>query len=160
MLRQAAWGAALPRADTSTCLDVCIASSVLRLLQVGGTPAHAQQKANGSGRSRGGARRDDVDMEVTFAPGLETLGERLAAKRAPKQAETVWEQYMRRRRCPIYSQYLCQAAACNLDVAHANQGKCAGLQAYNACMQTAMAIPEQDARVKELFVIVNKEGNP
>ena len=92
--------------------------------------------------------------------GWRRWGSGLAAKRAPKQAETVWEQYMRRRRCPIYSQYLCQAAACNLDVAHANQGKCAGLQAYNACMQTAMAIPEQDARVKELFVIVNKEGNP
>lgn len=42
-------------------------------------------------------------MEVTFASGLETLGERLAAKRAPKGAETVWDQYIRRRRRGLFS---------------------------------------------------------
>ena len=64
--------------------------------------APGQQEGNGGGRrGRSAARGGDVDMEVTFAPGLETLGERLAAKRAPKQAETVWEQYLRRRRCRL-----------------------------------------------------------
>ena len=69
----------------------------------GGTGEGKQLKPTGGGRGRGARRDDDVDMEVTFASGLETLGERLAAKRAPKQAETVWEQYLRRRRCPLCS---------------------------------------------------------
>ena len=42
-----------------------------------------------------------MEMEVTFVPGLEGLGERLLAKKAERDAqkgETVWEAYMRRSR--------------------------------------------------------------
>lgn len=41
-------------------------------------------------------------MEVTFLPGLENLGERLLAKKRDQEArkgETVWDAYMRRKRC-------------------------------------------------------------
>lgn len=43
----------------------------------------------------------DMEMEVTFLPGLENLGERLLAKKREEEArkgETVWEAYMRRKR--------------------------------------------------------------
>ena len=42
-----------------------------------------------------------MEMEVTFLPGLEGLGERLLSKKWAEQAkkgETVWEAYMRRKR--------------------------------------------------------------
>ncbi|GAB4817011.1 hypothetical protein N2152v2_004057 [Parachlorella kessleri] len=42
-----------------------------------------------------------MEMEVTFLPGLENLGERLLAKKRDQEArrgETVWEAYMRRKR--------------------------------------------------------------
>lgn len=42
-----------------------------------------------------------MEMEVTFMPGLENLGERLLAKKrdeAAKKGETVWDAYMRRKR--------------------------------------------------------------
>ena len=41
----------------------------------------------------------DVDMQVTFDSGLETLGERLASKKGSKAAETLWQAYEKRRRC-------------------------------------------------------------
>ena len=40
--------------------------------------------------------------QVTFTPGLEGLGERLLAKKrdaAAQKAETVWQAYLRRKRC-------------------------------------------------------------
>ncbi len=43
----------------------------------------------------------DMEMEVTFLPGLENLGERLLAKKREEEArkgETVWDAYMRRKR--------------------------------------------------------------
>ena len=42
-----------------------------------------------------------MEMEVTFLPGLENLGERLLAKKRDQEArkgETVWDAYMRRKR--------------------------------------------------------------
>lgn len=45
-----------------------------------------------------------MEMEVTFQPGLEGLGERLLAKRrdeAARKGETVWDAYMRRKRCAL-----------------------------------------------------------
>jgi hypothetical protein len=42
-----------------------------------------------------------MEMEVTFLPGLENLGERLLAKKRAQEArkgETVWDAYLRRRR--------------------------------------------------------------
>lgn len=51
-------------------------------------------------RSGGGGDRD-VDMEVSFLPGLD-LGQELYEKRRNKQsrlAETVWQAYERRRKC-------------------------------------------------------------
>lgn len=69
-----------------------------RRKQAGAEADEGRRKARG-GRGSGG--QVDVDMEVTFASGLETLGERLAAKRAPKAAHTVWEHYIQRRRCPF-----------------------------------------------------------
>lgn len=42
-----------------------------------------------------------MEMEVTFLPGLENLGERLLARKRDEEArkgETVWEAYMRRKR--------------------------------------------------------------
>lgn len=43
---------------------------------------------------------DEVDLEVTFEPGLESLAGRLAAKKeeAGKGGETVWESYIRRKK--------------------------------------------------------------
>lgn len=49
----------------------------------------------------GGDDNKNMEMEVTFASGLEGLGERLIAKRKEAEAkagETVWEAYMRRKR--------------------------------------------------------------
>ena len=43
-----------------------------------------------------------MDMEIVFQPGLEGLGERLlAGKRgkAGRSSETVWDAYMRKRKC-------------------------------------------------------------
>ncbi|KAK9840918.1 hypothetical protein WJX81_000303 [Elliptochloris bilobata] len=57
--------------------------------------AHGRQ----AGGRPGGGR--DVDMQVTFTPGLEGLGERLLAKKrdaAAQKAETVWQAYLRRKR--------------------------------------------------------------
>ena len=73
-------------------------------MQVGASRQAGQAGGAEEGRRKPKWKRSndgqgDVDMEVTFAPGLETLGERLAAKRAPKAAQTVWEQYIQRRRC-------------------------------------------------------------
>lgn len=46
-------------------------------------------------------RRGDVDMEVTFTPGLEGLGARLLAQnrdQAARKDETVWQSYLRRQK--------------------------------------------------------------
>ncbi len=47
---------------------------------------------------RGAQGEGDVDMQVTFDSGLETLGERLASKKSSKAAETLWQAYEKRRR--------------------------------------------------------------
>jgi len=52
--------------------------------------------------STGALKRDkNMEMEVTFVPGLENLGRRLLAKKQEernKKGETVWEAYLRRKR--------------------------------------------------------------
>ncbi|KAK9828879.1 hypothetical protein WJX72_002532 [[Myrmecia] bisecta] len=66
----------------------------------------AEASSSGSEGEAGGAARvaskeRGMEMEVTFTPGLEGLGERLAAKqrdKAERKGETVWEAYLRRRR--------------------------------------------------------------
>lgn len=48
-------------------------------------------------------------LQVTFTPGLDGLGERLLAKKrdaAAKKAETVWDAYLRRKRCARRPQML------------------------------------------------------
>ena len=43
----------------------------------------------------------DMDMEVTFTPGLEGLGARLLAQRkeaSQRKGDTVWEAYLRRQK--------------------------------------------------------------
>lgn len=60
-------------------------------------------RQNGAAARRGGAAAGDrdVDMEVSFMPGLD-LGQQLYEKRRDKQsrqAETVWQAYERRRKC-------------------------------------------------------------
>lgn len=56
--------------------------------------------SEGEDEQGGGAKAEgDVDMQVTFDSGLETLGERLASKKGSKAAETLWQQYEKRRRC-------------------------------------------------------------
>jgi len=53
-------------------------------------------------RQNTGRAKRDMDMEVVFQPGLEGLGERLlAGKRgkAGRNSETVWDAYMRKRKC-------------------------------------------------------------
>jgi hypothetical protein len=50
-----------------------------------------------------------MEMEVTFLPGLENLGERLLAKRrdeAARKGETVWDAYLRRKRCGSSGEWL------------------------------------------------------
>ena len=46
-------------------------------------------------------QEDQGDLEVTFGPGLEALSAKLAEKAAKggKKRDTLWEDYMRRRRC-------------------------------------------------------------
>lgn len=61
------------------------------------------EKEEGSSGEEAEEEADDekMDMEVTFVPGLEGLGERLMAKRRDAQAkagETVWDAYMRRKK--------------------------------------------------------------
>lgn len=60
------------------------------------------EREGGEGSEEGGEEGDEkMDMEVTFVPGLEGLGERLVAKRREAEAragETVWDAYMRRKR--------------------------------------------------------------
>ena len=49
-----------------------------------------------------GRAQRDMDMEVVFQPGLDGLGERLLAGKRGKAAlssETVWDAYMRKRKC-------------------------------------------------------------
>ena len=67
------------------------------------------------GRARHGAN-GDMDMQVTFAGGLDDLGERLAAKRAEAAhgGKTVWEEYLRRRRCSVICIPCTGAAVCLL----------------------------------------------
>ena len=60
---------------------------------------------------RGAEEEGNVDMQVTFDSGLETLGERLASKKGSKAAETLWQAYEKRRRCcpnPV-AQYVTRA---------------------------------------------------
>ena len=43
----------------------------------------------------------DMDMEVTFTPGLEGLGARLLAQKkdaSQRKGDTVWEAYLRRQK--------------------------------------------------------------
>uniref|UniRef100_A0A1D2AGV6 Uncharacterized protein n=2 Tax=Auxenochlorella protothecoides TaxID=3075 RepID=A0A1D2AGV6_AUXPR len=59
-------------------------------------------KGGAEGPEAGGdqaVRDKDMELEVTFHPGLETLGERLLARKkaASGDAESVWDAYMRRR---------------------------------------------------------------
>lgn len=65
-----------------------------------------------------GRAQRDVDMEVVFQPGLEGLGERLLAgkrSKAARSSETVWDAYMRRRKCVqiVSSQYPCSTTLLN-----------------------------------------------
>lgn len=56
-----------------------------------------KETENGKG---GKKDEDEVDLEVTFEPGLESLAGRLAAKKeeAGRGGETVWEAYLRRKK--------------------------------------------------------------
>jgi hypothetical protein len=58
--------------------------------------AEEKETENGKG---GKKDEDEVDLEVTFEPGLESLAGRLAAKKeeAGRGGETVWEAYLRRK---------------------------------------------------------------
>lgn len=54
-------------------------------------------------QARGKKKRagKDMDMEVTFTPGLEGLGARLLAQRkeaSQRKGDTVWEAYLRRQK--------------------------------------------------------------
>ena len=58
------------------------------------------ESSDGEGPVGEGAEGEgDMDMQVTFDSGLETLGERLASKKGSKAAETLWQAYEKRRRC-------------------------------------------------------------
>ncbi|PRW59387.1 Pre-rRNA-processing esf1 [Chlorella sorokiniana] len=66
----------------------------------GGEEGEAAVGGKKGGRARGKSDKD-MEMEVTFLPGLENLGQRLLAKKREEEArkgETVWEAYMRRKR--------------------------------------------------------------
>ena len=55
--------------------------------------------SDGEDAERQGAEGEgNVDMQVTFDSGLETLGERLASRKGSKIAETLWQAYEKRRR--------------------------------------------------------------
>ena len=55
--------------------------------------------SGGEDAGRQGAEEEgDVDMQVTFDSGLETLGERLASRKGSKTAATLWQAYEKRRR--------------------------------------------------------------
>jgi hypothetical protein len=59
-----------------------------------------EESSDGAGAAEEGVKGEgDVDMQVTFDSGLETLGERLASKKGSKAAETLWQAYEKRRRC-------------------------------------------------------------
>lgn len=60
-----------------------------------------EDRQHGAAARRGGSGARDVDMEVSFMPGLD-LGQQLYDKKRDKQsrqAETVWQAYERRRKC-------------------------------------------------------------
>ncbi len=64
--------------------------------------------SDGEDEARGGAKGEiDMDMQVTFDSGLETLGERLASKKGSKAAQTLWEAYEKRRRCLQKPTFMC-----------------------------------------------------
>lgn len=57
-----------------------------------------QGASGGEDEMAGGATGE---MEITFVPGLDKLGQRLAAQKqaaAKKGSETVWDAYLRKRR--------------------------------------------------------------
>lgn len=63
-----------------------------------------EDSSDGEGGAKAGAKAEgDMDMQVTFDSGLETLGERLASKKGSKAAQTLWEAYEKRRRCFLQS---------------------------------------------------------
>jgi hypothetical protein len=68
-----------------------------------GTASDEDDADEGARKNRKTSRqRDrDMEMEVTFVPGLEGLGERLLAKKkdaAARKAESVWDAYLRRKK--------------------------------------------------------------
>ncbi|KAI3438627.1 hypothetical protein D9Q98_001049 [Chlorella vulgaris] len=70
----------------------------------GNSSGEGESSSDDEAEAAGKARvKDDkgMEMEVTFLPGLENLGERLLAKKREEEArkgETVWDAYLRRRR--------------------------------------------------------------
>lgn len=74
-----------------------------KLLESNGVQVGEEERAGGKEWTSTAPEDEDrnMEMEVTFDAGLESLGERLTAKRkdaVTRAGETVWEAYIRRRR--------------------------------------------------------------
>ncbi len=65
------------------------------------SPTRCTQGGEGAGARPAKGDRE-MEMELTFAGGLEDLGARLLSRKQEREArkkDTVWEAYERRRRC-------------------------------------------------------------
>ena len=60
-----------------------------------------------------------MELEVTFGSGLDALGQRLKAKReeaASQKSDTVWQAYLRRRKCAPLPRFCCCLHCCPVSV--------------------------------------------